>query len=111
MIMAVVRIVPSKAFSSPAAERESRLTRRQVDDAHMLPVHAATRNTCAQRLGAGFLGGEALGVGRCALLAAVGGLALDFGEDAMREAVAEPLQRFLDAPYITHVLTDTDDHA
>ena len=74
-------------------------------------MNTATWDAGAERLGAGFLGREAFGVGGGPLLPAVSSAALDIGEDTLREAVAEFRQRLLDAPDITHVLADADDHA
>src|SRR5690606_21536 len=43
--------------------------------------------------------------------APVGLLLLDLGEDALGEAVAEALQRLLDAAYVDQVAAKADDHA
>ena len=73
-----------EALSRAAGQRHGRPAGRQVDHAHVAPPHAAA-NAGAERLGAGLLGGEALGVGLGAVLAALGLGALDVGEDARRE--------------------------
>ena len=52
----------SKPPRSAAGQRHRRLAAGQIDDAHVAPVHAAPE-TGTQGLGAGFLGGEAFGVG------------------------------------------------
>ncbi len=57
----------------------------------------------AERLGAGLLGGEALGIGLGAVLAAFGFGALDVGEDAREKAVAVPLDHLGDAAGIGDV--------
>ena len=64
----------------------------------------------AERLGAGFLGGKALGVGGGALGPAVGFAALDLGEDPLGEALAVALERLLDPPDVDHVVAEADDH-
>ena len=53
-----------------AGQTHRRLARGQIDDAHVAPEHAVAQAR-AQRLGAGLLGGEALGVGGGALGAAL----------------------------------------
>src|SRR5262249_54089318 len=63
------------------------------------------------RLGTGFLGGEALGIGSRPLLAALGFPYFDRGEDALDETFAVTLQRLLDAADVDEVAADADDHA
>src|SRR5690606_28341256 len=55
--------------------------------------------------------GEALGIGRGALGAAVGLLALDLGKAAIGEALAMAVERLLDALDLDEVGTEADDHA
>src|SRR5262245_14294364 len=64
----------------------------------------------AERLGAGLLGGEALGVGRRPGGAAVGFPPLDLGIDALRETLAEALQGPLDAADVDDVAAHAEDH-
>jgi hypothetical protein len=85
-----------------AGKKHRRLARRQVDDAHVAPEHAVAQAR-AQSLGAGFLGRKALGVGGGAPGPAVRPLAFDFGEAAREEALAETLQRLLDAVDVAKV--------
>src|SRR5690606_6463453 len=53
-------------FGSPARKLHGRLAAGQVNNTHVAPEHAA-RKPRPERLGAGFLGGEALGIGRSPL--------------------------------------------
>ena len=85
-----------------AGQRHGRLAAGQVDHAHVAPEHAV-RHAGAQRLGAGLLGGEALGVGGRAPCPALGPGLLDLGEDALDEALAIALQRLLDAADVDQV--------
>ena len=48
--------------SRAAGKMQGRAPRGQIDDAHVAPEHALAE-AGAERLGAGLLGGEALGVG------------------------------------------------
>ena len=64
----------------------------------------------AERLGARFLGGEALGVGGGAQLPSLRLPPLDLGEHAPDEALAVALERLLDAPDVDQVAADSDDH-
>src|SRR5947209_15070201 len=93
-----------------AGQPHRRRAARQIDDAHVAPEHAVAQ-AGAERLGAGLLGGEALGVGGGALGAAVALGLLDPGEAASDEAGAEPIQRLLDALDVAEVAADADDHA
>jgi len=82
----------------------------QVDHADILHEHALVESG-TDRLGEGFLGGEALGVGACARHDALLGLgALDIGEHARDELVAEPVERRLYPLDIAQVRTEPDDH-
>ncbi len=64
----------------------------------------------AERLGAGLLGGESLGVGGGAAGARVRLAALDFRETARDETLAEPRQSLLDPANVAEVAADSDDH-
>src|SRR5690606_25171908 len=92
-----------------AGQKHGRLARRQVHDTEIAPEHAG-REAGAERLGAGLLGRETLGVTRGTVGPAVRLGALDIGEDALDEARTEPLKRTLDTPDIDDVLTDTENH-
>src|SRR5262249_42605355 len=84
-------------------------TRRQIDHAHVAPEHARAQ-AGAERLGAGLLGGEALGIGLSALGAPLGLGPLGCGEDAAEEAFAVSLDRPFDAADVDEVGPDADDH-
>jgi hypothetical protein len=71
----------------------------------------ATAKPGAERLGAGLLGGESLGIGSGPIGAAVGFALFDRSEATGDEAVAETLERFLDPPNIDQVAAKADDHA
>ncbi len=64
----------------------------------------------AERLGAGLLGGETLGVGGRALGAAFGFLLFDRREDAVDEALAVTRERLFDAPDIDEIAAKPEDH-
>src|SRR4029078_3104090 len=83
--------------------------RRQIHHPHVAPKNAVAK-AGAERLGAGFLGREAFGVGRGTLGAAVGFLPLGLGEDAIEESLAVARDGAFDAPDIDHVVAETDDH-
>src|ERR1700726_2364266 len=87
-----------------------RPSRWQIDDAHVAPPHAAA-HASAERLGAGFLGGEALGVGLDLLLLALGALAFFLRENAREEALAVTCDHLLDAPHVGDIGADAEDHA
>ena len=55
-------VIACEALERAAGELHGRTTRRQVDHAHVAPEHARAQ-AGAERLGAGLLGGEPLGVG------------------------------------------------
>src|SRR5262249_56184757 len=76
----------------PAGEPHGGASRGQIDYAHVAPKHSRAQ-TGAESLGAGFLGGEALGVGLGPSGAAVGLRALSRGEDASEKTLAVPLDR------------------
>src|SRR5580704_10197326 len=73
-----------------AGQLHGRPPRRQVDDAHVAPPHPGA-DAGAERLGAGFLGGEALGVGFYPIAPTFGAGALVRREDAVDEAIAVAL--------------------
>ena len=93
-----------------AGQGHGRLARAQVDHAHVAPEDAAPE-AGAQRLGAGLLGGEPLGVACGAVGLALRARALDLGEDALDETLAEALQRLFDAADVGEVRADADDQA
>ena len=68
----------------------------EVNHTHVAPEHAVLQPG-SERLRAGFLGGEPLGIGGHPLGAALGFHLLHIGEDAVDELLAEALQRLLHA--------------
>ena len=99
----------ARRCAAPPVNSQRRAPAGQVDHAHVAPEDALAK-TRAERLGAGFLGGEAPGVARRAQAPAVGPLALRLGEHAPGEALAEPLQRALDPGDVDQVAAEPDDH-
>src|SRR4029077_10427548 len=75
----------------------------------------AAHDAGSQRLGAGFLGGKPLGVGRHHHLLVVGPAgclgAFDVGEDAVEETVAMAFDDLGNAGDVDQVGADADDHA
>src|SRR5271165_2040454 len=98
-----------QALGRTAGQPHGRLPRRQVDDPHVAPEDA-TLEARAERLGAGLLGGEPLGVRGGASGAGVGAAPLDFGEAALDEPLPVTLERLLDAANVAKVAADSDDH-
>src|SRR5262249_32572355 len=94
----------------PAGELHGGASRGQIDHAHVAPKHSRAQ-TGAESLGAGFLGGEALGVGLGPSGAAVGLRPLGRGEDASEKALAVPLDRAFDTADVDKIGPDTEDHA
>src|SRR5580698_4719965 len=92
-----------------AGQLHGRPPRRQVDDAHVAPPHAGT-DAGAERLGAGLLGGEALGVGLDPVAPPLGAGALVRREDAIDEAIAMALDDLGDAAHVGNVGADAEDH-
>ena len=93
-----------------ACQGHCRLAGWQVDDAHMLPVHAAPRNAGAQRLGAGFLGSKPLGIGFSRQFAPLGQCNFNIREAAIFETITEPLNRPRNALDIAEIISHSDDH-
>src|SRR5580704_5307428 len=99
-------------FESPlgaAGEFHGRPPRRQVDDAHVAPPHAGA-DAGAERLGTGFLGGEALGVGFDPVAPPFGAGALVRREDAIDEAIAVALDDLGDAAHVGNIGADAENH-
>jgi hypothetical protein len=97
-------------FGGAAGQRQRRRARRGVDDADVLHEHAALESR-ADGFRKGLLRGEALGIGAGTRERAPRRLgALDIGEDAIFEALAEAVERVLDALYIAEVGAEADDH-
>ena len=59
-------VIAARRAAAPPVRRIVGWPRGQIDDAHVAPEHAVAQAR-AERLGAGLLGGEALGVGGGAL--------------------------------------------
>src|SRR5688572_8518314 len=87
---------------------QHRLAGGKVRDPDAVPVRRVA-DAGAQGLGEGLLGGEALGQVGGGLAVAVEALQLGLAQDAAREALAEALQRLLDAPDLDHVVADAVD--
>ena len=96
--------------SGAPVQHYRRPPRRLVDHAHVAPVGALAK-TGAQRLGAGFLGGEALGIGGRALGASLRFALLNLGEHALNEALTEAFEGLLDAADVDDVVADAENHA
>ena len=100
-----------EARRGAAGQRQGRLAAGQVDDADVAPEHAAVE-AGAQRLGAGLLGGVAARVGFRAVAHGARSAARSIGgEHARDEALAEAVERALDAPDVDQVAAEADDHA
>src|SRR5262249_28078658 len=94
----------------PAGELHGGASRGQIDHAHVAPKHSRAQ-TGAESLGAGLLGGEALGVGLGPSGAAFGLRTLGRGEDASEKTLAVPLDRAFDTADVDEIGPDTEDHA
>src|SRR6185312_8307382 len=94
-----------------AGHGQGRLPAWQVDHTKVGEEHAAPEPG-AERLGGGFLGGEAFGEGGGAdLFRPPHGLgAFDVGEDPVQESVAVTSDRRLDPPNVADVGTEAKDH-
>src|SRR5262249_31452786 len=93
----------------PPGQLQGGPSRRQIDHAHVAPEDAGA-HACAQRLGAGLLGREALGVGLRLPRPPVCPGALDRGEDPGEKAVAVARDHLLDPPHIDEVGADAENH-
>src|SRR5690606_20273976 len=82
---------------------------RQIDHSHVAPVDAPAEPG-AERLGAGLLGGEALGIGGGALGPALGFGALDGSEAAHDEPLAMAGEGLFDAADLAQIAAEPDDH-
>ena len=74
-------------------------------------MDAPARNAGAQRLGAGFFGSEAFGIGFGRQSATTRLSDLAFGEAAAFKALTETVQGPSDAFNVTEIVADTDNHA
>src|SRR5262245_35568104 len=95
--------------SGAPCQNHGRLARGFVHHSQVAPEHAAAEAR-PQRLGTGFLGGIALGIGRGTLSPSVRLAALDLSENSIRKPLAIALERLLDPPYINHVIAKANDH-
>ena len=86
-----------------AGQRHGRLARKRRLTTPMSFQNTPCADAGAERLGAGLLGGETLGVGSRPRRAAVGFGALDLGEAAAGEALAVALERLLDAADVAEI--------
>src|SRR5258708_4681494 len=92
-----------------AGQVQGRLARCEIDHAHFMPAYAANAGT--ERLGAGLLRREALGIGAGSIRTGVGPGAFGLGETALFEALPIAFERRLDAPDVAKIIADADDHA
>ena len=99
-----------KRIAGAAGQLQRRSAGGRVDDADVLHEHAALE-AGADRLGEGFLGGEALGQRARRGERAPRRLGpLDVGEHPVEEAIAEAVERILDPLDVAQVGADADDH-
>src|SRR5665213_1869519 len=82
---------------------------RQVDDAHVAPEHAGAQSG-AERLGAGFLGGETLGIGFRDVGPALGLGALGLRKDAAEKTFTVPLDGFGNAARVAEIGAQSNYH-
>src|SRR5688572_22847314 len=92
-----------------AGQLHGRLAGGEIDHAHVPPEHTGAK-AGAQRLGAGFLRRETLGVARGALRPRLGLPLLDRREHPVDEAPAETVERPLDPTDVDDVAADAYDH-
>src|SRR5207302_1202719 len=83
--------------------------RAQIDHAHVAPEDALPEPG-SKRFCTGLLGGEALGVGRCAAGPGVRFRAFRGCEDTRQEALAVAVERLLDAADVDDVVAQAQDH-
>src|SRR5689334_18164678 len=93
-----------------ARKLHGRAARRQIDHTHVAPPDALA-DAGTERLGAGFLRRETLGVGLHAVFSSLRFRALGFGEDAIEKAVTMTLDHLADSARIDDVVADPEDHA
>src|SRR5262245_1948709 len=93
-----------------ARERHRRAAARKIDDAHVTPEHAAAES-CAERLGTGFLGGKTFGIGFNRLRPALSFGPLGRRKNTIDETIAMPLNYFRNSPHIDDVGAKPNDHA
>ena len=95
----------AQPVSRTAGKLHRRLAAGQVDNAHVFPEHAV-RHAGAQRFRAGFLCGKALGVGCCALMAAIRFALLNVGKEPLRETVTITFERFFDPADVNQIAAE-----
>src|SRR2546427_7633660 len=87
----------------PSGQLQCWAPTRQIHHPHVAPKYAPAEPR-AQSLGAGLLGGEALGVGGGAAYPAIGFQPLRLGEHTGEEALAVALDSAFDPPDVDHVV-------
>ena len=97
-------------FCGPAGQVHFGLAAFQVGYGHILPGDAHAQ-AGAERLGTGLFRGPSFGIGAGSVVAAFSLGLFDVGEDAVAEAVAEPLQRAFYALDVAQVGADAQYHA
>src|SRR4051812_5830194 len=85
------------------------LPRSQIDDPEVAPKYAVAKPG-AERFRTGFLGSKSTGIAGRAVGAPIAFATLGIGENAVEKAIAEALDRLLDATDIDHVAADAEDH-
>ena len=93
-----------------AGELHRRPSPGKIDDTHIAPENAASQ-TGTERFGAGFLGGEALGIGFDGIRPPFGFVAFGRREDAAEKPLAVSLDDVGDPPHVDDIGTEADDHA
>ena len=97
-----------QTLGGAAGQAHGRLPRREIDHPHVAPEHPAPQSR-AERLGAGLLGRESLGVGGRARRPPVGLALLGFGEAPGYEPLPVARERPFDARDLAQVAADPDD--
>src|SRR5579862_5063540 len=92
-----------------AGQLDGRPPARQIDHPHVAPPYAAAQ-TRSQSLGAGLLGGKALGVGFDPVTPLFGLGALDRRENAVEKSLAMALDHLGDAASVGDVGADAENH-
>src|SRR5690606_29029071 len=100
---------PSELLGCATRQHQRRTAGRQIDDAHVAPEHPLPQ-AGSERLGAGLLRGEALGIGCRTLVAPIRLLALHLSKHAVEKTVAESRDRPLDTLDVDDVVSEAENH-
>src|SRR5262249_56761723 len=93
-----------------SGEFHRRPSPREIDDTHIAPESPAPQ-AGTERLGAGFLGGKAFGVGFDGIRPPFGFVAFGRGENTAEKALAVPIDDIGDPAHVDDIGTKADDHA